>query len=254
MTVRWLTVFLDRPAATFDAATRFWLDVTGTELSPSRGEHGEFATLIPPDGDAFLRVQRVADGGGGCHLDLHVDDIAETAARAIELGATSRQELDDVVVLRSPAGLAFCIVRHHGETTRPRPASTPIVGARTLVDQLCIDIAPDGFELECAYWAALTSWEHRPALLPEFSYLVRPEPLPLRLLFQRLHEAGDGPSARAHLDLACDDRDVAAEHHRQRGARMGVRHDYWTTMTDPSGLPYCLIRRSPDTGWLDRPA
>jgi hypothetical protein len=254
VTVRWLTAFLDRPAETFDAATGFWLEVTGSVLSPSRGEHGEFATLIPPDGDAFLRVQCVADGAGGCHLDLHVDNIAETAEHAIELGATRHQELDDVTVLRSPAGLAFCVVRHDGEATRPRPPAVSDNSTRTQVDQLCIDIGPDDYGRECAFWAALTRWEHRSALLSEFSYLARPDHVPLRLLFQRLHEAGAGRTASAHLDLACNDRDAAAARHRQLGARAGVRYEYWTTMTDPSGLPYCLTRRNPDTGLLDSPA
>ena len=56
MTVRWLTAFLDRPAATIDAATAFWRTVTGSTLSTPRGEHRQFATLLPPDGDAYLRV------------------------------------------------------------------------------------------------------------------------------------------------------------------------------------------------------
>ena len=28
---------------------------------------------------------------------------------------------------------------------------------------------------------------------------------------------------------------------------------YAATMTDPSGLPYCLTRRNPDTGVVDSP-
>jgi hypothetical protein len=32
-----------------------------------------------------------------------------------------------------------------------------------------------------------------------------------------------------------------------------ARHEYWTTMLDPSGLPYCLTRRNPDTGLVASP-
>jgi hypothetical protein len=251
--VRWLTAFLDRPAGSFDAATRFWLQVSGTTLSATRGPHDQFATLIPDDGDAFLRVQRVVDGPGGCHLDVHVDDIPEAAMRAVGLGATKHEELDDVSILRSPAGLAFCIVRHHGESTRPRPHALRDTESRTAIDQLCVDIAPDAYERECGFWEAFTGWERRPARLPEFSYLERPEHIPLRLLLQRLDDADHPHTAGTHLDLACENRDVAVIRHVALGARVETRHEYWTTMTDPSGLPYCLTRRNPDTGLLDTP-
>jgi len=35
--VRWLTVFLDFPAASFGAGVAFWREVTGSGLSPARG-------------------------------------------------------------------------------------------------------------------------------------------------------------------------------------------------------------------------
>ena len=53
--VRWLTVFLDFPAGSFGAGVAFWAEVTGSTLSPFRGAAGEFATLLPPYGDAYLR-------------------------------------------------------------------------------------------------------------------------------------------------------------------------------------------------------
>ena len=54
MTVRWTTAFLDFPATTFEVGCSFWQGVTGYGLSPRRGRQGEFATLEPPDGDAYL--------------------------------------------------------------------------------------------------------------------------------------------------------------------------------------------------------
>ncbi|HVT71392.1 MAG TPA: hypothetical protein VHF26_26845 [Trebonia sp.] len=59
MRVRWLTVFLDFPASGFDQGTAFWREVTGSGLSSFRGPGGEFATLLSPDGDPYLRVQRL---------------------------------------------------------------------------------------------------------------------------------------------------------------------------------------------------
>ena len=88
--VRWLTVFLDFPAGAFGAGVAFWAEVTGSTLSPFRGAAGEFATLLPPYGDAYLRVQRIADGSGGHHIDLHVDpalaSVDPAAERAVALG------------------------------------------------------------------------------------------------------------------------------------------------------------------------
>jgi hypothetical protein len=48
----WVTVFLDLPPTSFDRSVAFWRQVTGYGLSPSRGADGEFATLLPPSGDA----------------------------------------------------------------------------------------------------------------------------------------------------------------------------------------------------------
>jgi predicted enzyme related to lactoylglutathione lyase len=247
VTVRWLTAFIDRPADQLDLAMRFWSEVTGSAMSPMRGDHDEFATLLPPDGDAYLRIQRVADGVGGSHLDLHVDDITATAMRAGHLGARVTRELDDVIVMRSPAGMAFCVVDHDGESTRPAP--TALHGStRAIVDQLCIDIPRVAYESECEFWSDLTGWEHRQGVLPEFSYLRVPAGMPIRLLLQRQDDSPAGNRAGAHLDLACDDVEAAAAIHQELGAQLRARHEHWITMTDPAGLPYCLTRRDPDTG------
>ena len=250
--VRWLTAFLDRPAPTFDAATQFWLQVSGSTLSRTTRPHDQFATLIPADGDAYLRVQRVIDGAGGCHLDVHVDDIPDAATAAVGLGATKHEEFDDVSVLRSPAGLPFCIVRHHGEVDPTPPPALRDAAARTAIDQLCIDIAPDNYELECDFWEALTGWATAPGAPRRSS---RTWPIPSRFRCDCCCNDSTTPTAttrpRAHLDLACEDRDAAVTRHVGLGARVDARHEYWTTMTDPSGLPYCLTRRKPDTGLVD---
>jgi hypothetical protein len=87
VTVEWVTGFLDFPVAGFEAGRDFWRGVTGYALSPLRGPGGDFATLVPGAGDAYLRVQRVYDGPGGCHLDFHTRDEGGLTARAGELGA-----------------------------------------------------------------------------------------------------------------------------------------------------------------------
>ena len=39
----------------------FWRDVSGWGVSPARGDHGEFVTLVPSEGDAHVRVHLVTD-------------------------------------------------------------------------------------------------------------------------------------------------------------------------------------------------
>jgi hypothetical protein len=249
MAIRWLTAFIDRPAESFDAATAFWLAVTDSTLSATRGETGQFATLVPPDGDAYLRMQRIDDGPGGSHLDLHVDDIAGHADAAIAAGANEVFREPGLVVLTSPAGFRFCVVGHHGETTRPSPQPFDAAGHAALVDQLCLDIPSDRFEDEGRFWAAVTGWKRRPStVLAEFHVVERPGGMPLRLLLQRRGDR-DGPT-RSHLDIASDDVDGLVPRHLGLGASLVERYEHWTTMADPSGLPYCITSRDPRTGSL----
>jgi hypothetical protein len=228
MVVRWMTGFLDTPSR---VAEPFWQAVTGSGWSARRGPGGEFATLLPAGGDAYLRVQVVGDGPARAHLDLHVEQVPAQARRAVRLGASVVLDEGDLVVLRSPAGLAFCLVAWAGEAVRP-------AGGRSLVDQLCLDVPVGGFDAEADFWAALTGWERRPGSLPEFDFLVRPEGMPLRLLLQRV----DGP-AGMHLDLACGDRAAEVAWHVSLGAQVVAVRERWTTLRDPAGRAYCVTDR-----------
>jgi hypothetical protein len=260
MAIRWLTMFLDFPGGAFEPGVAFWREVTGYGLSQPRGADGEFATLLPKDGDAYLRVQRVADGDGGCHLDLHVDTGTESlqavADRAVRLGATPRHHDGDggLIICDSPGGFTFCLVRWDGAATVPGSRVTG--GGATRADTLCLDIPPDGFERECAFWSALTGWDARPARVPGFSYLLRPagppagppaEPpaeLPIRLLLQQLKTTGPGQRARAHVDFGCTDAGEVSKH-AALGARVTGKFPFWTVLTDPAGREYCLVERDP---------
>ncbi|MEU8233015.1 VOC family protein [Actinoplanes sp. NPDC048967] len=224
-----MTGFLDTPSR---VAEPFWQAVTGSGLSPRRGPGGAFATLVPPGGDAYLRVQVVGDGPARAHLDLHVEDVAEQAARAVALGAAVVLDDGDLVVLRSPAGLLFCLVAWAGEAVRP-------AGGRSLVDQLCLDVPVAGFDAEADFWAALTGWPRRAGSLPEFDFLVRPDGMPLRLLLQRV----GGSTAGMHVDLACTDRPAEVAWHRELGAEVVAVHERWTTLRDPAGRAYCVTDR-----------
>lgn len=243
MAIGWITAFIDLPAPRFDPGTNFWRAVTTSTLSPPRGDQDQFATLIPPEGDPYLRVQRLGSEPR-IHLDLHATDVADTRHQATALGATVVMEPGHVV-MRSPAGITFCVVAHHGERHRPPPGGP---GRPHTLDQVCLDLAPDLFDTEVGFWSGLTGWEAHPGGLDEFWALTRPPPIPLRLLFQRL-EPGDRGPARAHLDLACGhDREPIVAAHQALGAELVAVHRYWTVLRDPAGLPYCLTGRHPETG------
>ena len=96
--MRWITAFIDLPASSLDADIEFWLAVTGTTLSASRGVDGEFVSLLPGDGHEFLKVQRLGSGPARLHLDVHVDDPLAAVAPAVDGGGTHLGSPNDVAV------------------------------------------------------------------------------------------------------------------------------------------------------------
>jgi hypothetical protein len=233
--VRWLTVFLDFPADSFGAGVAFWREVTGSGLSPFRGAAGEFATLLPADEDAYLRVQRVADGsGGGHHLDLHVDpalaSVEQAAERAVALGAKVLHRELGLVISASPAGFTFCLVRWHGESTVPGPVRLDGAGA-SRADAFWLDVPAGVFERERSFWSALTGWEGQTR---------DRSALPVRL---ELRRAGLDDRVTGHLEFSCADRDRLAARHAAAGARILAVLPHETEMADPVGRLYRLTGR-----------
>ncbi len=254
MQIRWLTIFLDFPGPVFGAEVAFWREVTGSGLSPFRGPEGEVATLLPAHGDAYLRVQRVREGNGGCHLDLHVDtgSVDEAPAHAVTLGARIRHRDAELVILDSPGGFTFCVVPWDAEKTVPGPVTLDHGGSSRL-DQLCLDIPPESYERECSFWGALSGWEVRQGSRPEFAYLERPSGMPARLLLQRRKSVGTGDLVSGHVDFSCEDPGRLARRHVIAGAKILGTCPHWLMMADPSGREYCLTMRDPETGKLRAP-
>ncbi|MBO1334595.1 VOC family protein [Streptomyces sp. VRA16 Mangrove soil] len=234
--IHWSYAFIDRPCERFGAACDFWSRATASRLSELRGERGQFTTLLPYEGeaDACVKVQGVADGPGGAHIDLAVDDVPGETERALALGARPVFREDGLSVLRSPAGHLFCLVAWDGEHAVPPPADPP-----SRVDQVCLDIAPGAYSAEVDFWAALTDWPEVPCESPEFRLLSAS---PVQVLLQRLES--DGPPS-AHLDVACGDRAAVRAWHESLGAVHVRDGRSWSVMTDPAGGLYCLTDRSP---------
>ena len=244
MSIRWVTVFFDLPAGSFEAGVTFWRAVTGYGLSAARGADGEFATLLPPSGDAYLRVQRIREGAGGCHLDLHIDTEAESleaaAGRARGEGALIKSAEPGLIVAESPGGFSFCLTEWDGERVVPSPLAAEVAataaGAATdgasgasgtsRIDTLCLDAPPADFERELAFWAAVTGGKTAPAPVPGFAYVRGPAGWPARILLQRRDSAAPGDRVRAHVDFGCTDTG-ARDRHVSLGARVTAAHQYW---------------------------
>ena len=191
---------------------------------------------------------RLHGGAGGCHLDLHVDPAAESlhavADRAVAAGALIRHREDGLVVAVSPGGFAFCLVHWAGERAVPAPVAAVSGGGASRADTLCLDVPPGDFARELAFWAALTGQQARPAPVPGFASLRRPDGWPARLLLQRRDSASPGDRTRGHVDFGCTDA-AALDRHVALGARVTGTQEYWTVLTDPVGREYCLVGRSP---------
>lgn len=244
MSVRWVWLFLDLPEQDFDTTVEFWRQVTRSDLSPWRGQHGEFATFLPAEGDPWLKVQRVG-GEGGIHLDLDVDEpLPAAAARAVSLGATVIGDLGDVIVCRSPGGFVFCLTRWSPEQAAHGQARA---SAGSLVDQVCLDAPSSRYAAELAFWSQLTGWAvDDPDPDDEFARLAWAHGIPVRFLVQRLDE--EEGTVRGHADLSSVDRSAEVERHCGLGAREEGPGEGWTVLHDPAGHRYCVTDRDPRQG------
>src|SRR5690606_24679196 len=115
--------------------------------SPTRGEDGQFLTLLPGDRTSCVRMQAI-DGDPRVHLDVASHDRAGLLQRALELGATQAWQYDDVPVLRSPGGLLLCL-------TLGEPEPHLVRTGDAVLDQVCLDIPPRLWETELAFWHQL---------------------------------------------------------------------------------------------------
>ncbi|MEJ3651755.1 VOC family protein [Actinomycetes bacterium KLBMP 9759] len=239
----WLHAVLDVPAAEWSSAARFWSDALGWPAGgPWRG-HPELRSFEPPQGRAYVHLQQI-DGPPRVHLDVESDDIEATVADARDLGAESVDVQDRWQTLRSPGGLAFCVV-HSGAHDPPEPVTWPD-GHRSRMVQVCVDSPVAAHEAEVAFWRALLPGRWAGSGGREFAGKWHDDVgSPVQLLFQRLDEA-DGP-VRAHLDLGTDELTAEVRRLLSLGATdIGPGHGGWWALRDPAGLLFCATANPPE--------
>ena len=198
---------------------------------------------MPPDADGYLVAQRLADGAARIHLDLHVADPILAADAAVGLGATELVRYQEMYVgLRSPGGFLFCFVSHPastraraGDLARTAPGRRSTRSASTCPRRRTTPRSRSG--------GPSPAGSSRRSRSPSSSACSLRPASRCAGCIQRLDNE-DGP-VRAHLDLACDDRDAEVARHVALGATEGPRHEWWTVLTDPVGTTYCITRRTP---------
>ena len=242
--MHWLYVSIDVPGEQVETSGRFWSAALGWELGAPWRSHPEFRSLTPPSGDAYAHLQQI-EGGPGVHFDIGACDVAEESARLVAAGATVESIFTDWQVLRSPGGLAFCVVPSQGRN-RPGSSGWPD-GHRSRLVQICIDSPADTLDAEVAFWRAATEWDFRLSTGDEFAgKLYPPAPGPVQLLFQRLGSDDRGDKVRAHIDLGTDDKEAESTRLEALGATRVSAGDGWILLTDPIGMPFCATGNNPD--------
>ena len=239
----WLHAVIDVPAHEHAAAAQFWERVLGWPLGPPWEGHPELSSFEPPEGAAYVHLQRT-DGPRRVHVDVEVDDPDAAERRAVELGAERVAHHDRWRTLRSPGGLLFCLLRA-GEADAPEAVTWP-EGHRSRMVQVCID-APQGVhDREVEFWRTLLGGRFVESQAREFAGKWHDDAgSPLQLLFQRLDEE-EGP-VRAHLDHGTDDLSAEVRRVLALGATdVGAGHGGWHVLKDDGGMTFCVTANPPE--------
>lgn len=116
-----LKIVIDVPPAEHDRELAFWSAATGQPLAQF-DRHPEYHGAALHGQDLWLLIQRLDEGQGRVHIDIHTDDPAAEMARLEQLGAELVQQAHSWWVMRDPAGLLFCIIPERPGTLDDRNA------------------------------------------------------------------------------------------------------------------------------------
>nr|WP_221474522.1 VOC family protein [Planomonospora venezuelensis] len=107
---RLYTVVIDVPQAGHDREVEFWRGAIGPELKANES-YPEYHGALLHGQEFALMIQRLGEGEGRVHVDIHTDDLEAEVARLERLGAERVQKANDRWwIMRDPAGLPFCVI------------------------------------------------------------------------------------------------------------------------------------------------
>ncbi len=107
---------------------------------------------------------------------------------------------------------------------------------RSLITAIVIDVPNDRHADEVAFWGGATGSElvqlshaeyHGARLHPSLVLLVQ--------------QVGDG-APRVHIDVHADDIEAEVARLMSLGASERARFDEWVVLSDPAGLPFCVVQ------------
>jgi len=108
---RLCSIQIDCNVADVDQAAAFWAAALGRPVDNDHaGTRGNYRQLVTPQDEVAVQIQRV-DHESRAHIDIETDDIEAEVARLEKLGATVFKTLERWVVMQSPTGQRFCVVR-----------------------------------------------------------------------------------------------------------------------------------------------
>ena len=94
-----------------DEAATFWAAALGLDVDPEDSPaQTDYVKLQTRPDDLYIEVQKV-DHSSRVHLDIEADDIEAEVARLESLGAKRIGKVKNWVVMESPTGQKFCVVR-----------------------------------------------------------------------------------------------------------------------------------------------
>lgn len=108
---RLCALLIDCNTSDIDKAARFWAEALGRPVDPNHpGTRGNYRMLATPEDEPIVQIQRV-EHESRVHIDIETDDIPAEVARLEKLGAYVVARLERWVVMQSPTGQRFCVVR-----------------------------------------------------------------------------------------------------------------------------------------------
>lgn len=108
---RLCALLIDCNTADIDQAARFWAEALGRPIDAHHaGSRGNYRMLETPPDEPIVQIQRVGHESR-IHLDIETDNIPAEVDRLEKLGASVVSRLERWVVMQSPTGQRFCVVR-----------------------------------------------------------------------------------------------------------------------------------------------